>query len=426
MSELLELATAIQNSSLCKNRRYHLRKFKNCLVGRELVDWFLLKELASTRADAVRLGKRLVLTGILKHVVDDHDFEDAYLFYRLALSEMKASGLKYTTYLEDLVEDGHKQRKTLQSNIEMLNERIQLLTYACGCLGLILAFQSLPLYLSILGLIGIVSCVVYNLFKEPEELPEPNTQASTRLRKVFESLNNDSISEGAFFEECQYLKETYAFITPQFIRTTGQSYMPNIKYCVHVAQCNLRLITEAKWSTICTERLRPCLDTGFQVLLPSKTREGHQIFFIRESLLDLSLLSCSMYQQASYLLLHKAVTRSIAIVDFRGLSITEFRKIKSSEIAIGKFFLDCSPVKFHRVYFVNVPWWIKLIKALIPRKHLGKLTVCKNRDLIAEFGADILPVDVGGNLEIEDDWPTQLDMWKEEEENVAKRLALKG
>ena len=58
--------------------------------------------------------------------------------------------------------------------------------------------------------------------------------------------------------------------------------------------------------------------------------------------------------------------------------------------------------------------------------ELGKLTVCKNRDLIAEFGADILPVDVGGNLEIEDDWPTQLDMWKEEEENVAKRLALKG
>ena len=83
-----------------------------------------------------------------------------------------------------------------------------------------------------------------------------------------------------------------------------------------------------------------------------------------------------------------------------------------------------------------------MIKALIPRKHvkreyklecllvqiieLGKLTVCKNRDLIAEFGADILPVDVGGNLEIEDEWPTQLDIWQEAEENIAQRLALKG
>ena len=45
-------------------------------VGRELVDWFLLKELASTRADAVRLGKRLVLTGTFAYEQTLSDFEE--------------------------------------------------------------------------------------------------------------------------------------------------------------------------------------------------------------------------------------------------------------------------------------------------------------------------------------------------------------
>jgi EAL domain-containing protein (putative c-di-GMP-specific phosphodiesterase class I) len=66
-----------------RDRMFHLRTYKECFVGREAVDWLVLHQRVS-RADAVRLGQRLVALGLMSHVVTEHDFEDAELFYRLS------------------------------------------------------------------------------------------------------------------------------------------------------------------------------------------------------------------------------------------------------------------------------------------------------------------------------------------------------
>jgi EAL domain-containing protein (putative c-di-GMP-specific phosphodiesterase class I) len=66
-----------------RDRMFHLRTYKECFVGREAVDWLVLHQRVS-RVEAVRLGQRLVALGLMSHVVTEHDFEDAELYYRLA------------------------------------------------------------------------------------------------------------------------------------------------------------------------------------------------------------------------------------------------------------------------------------------------------------------------------------------------------
>lgn len=66
-----------------RDRMFHLRTYKACFVGREAVDW-MVQHAQMTRAEAVLQGRRLIALGLMTHVVNEHDFEDAELFYQLA------------------------------------------------------------------------------------------------------------------------------------------------------------------------------------------------------------------------------------------------------------------------------------------------------------------------------------------------------
>ncbi len=65
-----------------RDRIHRLRNYAQCFIGRDAVDW-LVRHQRVGRVEAVRLGQRLVALGLIRHVLDEHDFEDAELFYRL-------------------------------------------------------------------------------------------------------------------------------------------------------------------------------------------------------------------------------------------------------------------------------------------------------------------------------------------------------
>ncbi len=69
------------------DRMHRLRSYRRCFVGREAVDW-LVRHQRVSREEAVRIGRRLVALGWARHVVDEHDFEDADLFFSVADSEL--------------------------------------------------------------------------------------------------------------------------------------------------------------------------------------------------------------------------------------------------------------------------------------------------------------------------------------------------
>lgn len=65
-----------------RDRVYRLKTYRECFVGQEAVDW-LVQDRAVSRAEAVRIGQRLVAFDLIRHVRDEHDFEDAELYYRI-------------------------------------------------------------------------------------------------------------------------------------------------------------------------------------------------------------------------------------------------------------------------------------------------------------------------------------------------------
>jgi hypothetical protein len=65
-----------------RNRSFHLRPYEACFVGRDAVEWLMQHE-GLDRAQALRTGRQLLALGLIRHVLDEHDFEDAEFFYRL-------------------------------------------------------------------------------------------------------------------------------------------------------------------------------------------------------------------------------------------------------------------------------------------------------------------------------------------------------
>lgn len=59
-----------------------IHKIYFSFLASELVDWLISLGEAEDRKHAVSLGQLLVETDFIHHVVDEHNFEDSYLFFR--------------------------------------------------------------------------------------------------------------------------------------------------------------------------------------------------------------------------------------------------------------------------------------------------------------------------------------------------------
>ena len=70
-------------------RAYHFRVYENCFIGSDAVQWLLDSGHARDETEAVNIGKKLVRFGMIHHVVEEHDFENKYLFYRFSIDEPK-------------------------------------------------------------------------------------------------------------------------------------------------------------------------------------------------------------------------------------------------------------------------------------------------------------------------------------------------
>lgn len=76
-----------QDPSLIKDRRYRLRTYTCCFVGRELVEWLVKSGEAFNHTNGVGCMRILQENDILHHVCDDHIFKNEYLFYRFRIDD---------------------------------------------------------------------------------------------------------------------------------------------------------------------------------------------------------------------------------------------------------------------------------------------------------------------------------------------------
>eukprot|EP00531_Pseudo-nitzschia_arenysensis_P014515 CAMPEP_0116135326 /NCGR_PEP_ID=MMETSP0329-20121206/11131_1 /TAXON_ID=697910 /ORGANISM="Pseudo-nitzschia arenysensis, Strain B593" /LENGTH=683 /DNA_ID=CAMNT_0003630119 /DNA_START=68 /DNA_END=2119 /DNA_ORIENTATION=+ len=82
-ADLDNIALKFKENVKLEDRMFRLKTYKQVFVGTDAVDYLIKSGAASSREDAVELGKALQQAGLFEHVFRDHGFEDEYLFYRM-------------------------------------------------------------------------------------------------------------------------------------------------------------------------------------------------------------------------------------------------------------------------------------------------------------------------------------------------------
>eukprot|EP00058_Branchiostoma_floridae_P020858 XP_002606348.1 hypothetical protein BRAFLDRAFT_67591 [Branchiostoma floridae] len=92
-----------RNTSLIRDRKYHLRTYHKCFVGSEFVSW--LKELGEINSveEGVHLGQLLLENGIIHHVADKHHFKNEPLLYRFRYDDGTYKG---RSEMQDMIAKG--------------------------------------------------------------------------------------------------------------------------------------------------------------------------------------------------------------------------------------------------------------------------------------------------------------------------------
>jgi len=116
--DLDTIALQFKENVKLEDRKFRLKTYKQVFVGTDAVDYLIKTGAASSRQDAVELGKALQQMNIFEHVFRDHGFEDAYFFYRMlgenergahTIDEKTGQKVKWSKFLggEGVSKDDH-------------------------------------------------------------------------------------------------------------------------------------------------------------------------------------------------------------------------------------------------------------------------------------------------------------------------------
>ncbi|CAL8321788.1 unnamed protein product [Merluccius merluccius] len=81
--KVLHNAILARAPHMIRDRKYHLKTYRQCCVGTELVDWQMQQSsCVVSRVQAVGMWQALLEEGVLYHVDQELSFQDKYVFYR--------------------------------------------------------------------------------------------------------------------------------------------------------------------------------------------------------------------------------------------------------------------------------------------------------------------------------------------------------
>ncbi|KAL3056261.1 hypothetical protein OYC64_018867 [Pagothenia borchgrevinki] len=92
--KILRNAILSRAPHMIRDRKYHLKTYRQCCVGTELVDWQMQQSSCiHSRIQAVGMWQVLLEEGVLNHVDQELTFQDKYLFYRFLDDEQEDAPL---------------------------------------------------------------------------------------------------------------------------------------------------------------------------------------------------------------------------------------------------------------------------------------------------------------------------------------------
>merc|ERR1712154_483876 len=82
IDDAMKLEKYMLTNDFIKDRRYKLKNYKQCFLGRQMVEIIMMLDLENCVENAVQFGNELVEANIIQHVTQGHKFENADFFYR--------------------------------------------------------------------------------------------------------------------------------------------------------------------------------------------------------------------------------------------------------------------------------------------------------------------------------------------------------
>ncbi|CAH1788290.1 unnamed protein product [Owenia fusiformis] len=87
-SNILRTVLLARAPHMIRDRKYHLRTYRRCMVGTEMIDWLLQQSSqVHSRNQAVGMWQSLLEEGLIVHVCHEHQMKDKYLFYRFLVDD---------------------------------------------------------------------------------------------------------------------------------------------------------------------------------------------------------------------------------------------------------------------------------------------------------------------------------------------------
>jgi hypothetical protein len=86
-NEMEEMFSKFKENIKLKNRKYHLKTYKNCFTGQEATDLIMKLFSLKDKNQAIAIGKNFTQLGYIAHVTQDHGFKNTSgLFYKIVYS----------------------------------------------------------------------------------------------------------------------------------------------------------------------------------------------------------------------------------------------------------------------------------------------------------------------------------------------------
>ena len=67
MGYVIRTVLLARSPPMIRDRKYHMRTYRRCMVGTEMVDWMMLQNVVRSRHQAVGMWQALLEDGVLMH-----------------------------------------------------------------------------------------------------------------------------------------------------------------------------------------------------------------------------------------------------------------------------------------------------------------------------------------------------------------------
>jgi len=426
--QLFELSLLLKGTS--HNHKTFFKRYKECLNGKEIVDYICNVDLVDQRTDAITIGSRLLEAGLIvpvKKKSTKEFFDNKSAIYQFSPRQ---------EFVDKLLKEKNEEVNELhRREVKIPEHKCSSLTKFCLFPSLYLN-GSLLIYALELGLgfqfafagFAYLFYVLYQQNSDNKKMADDTSSlretpgGEGKLEHVWRLLDAGEI-DGIDDIIANYSKSVGHWFTKDYAVVLYETWKTKDRFLLNCSRMkNICALTGWKSkSDLCAQTLKDVLLSGWLQLIDSPAKNGTYVLYLETKRMDFSNFNNKQFcQTILYLFLRTSKLAEVAerkvslIVDFNSVPLGAVRKLRQVDTNRYAALADTAPTKISQTIFVNMPFYLSFVKLLVPNDKDAGVMFLNNTQLMDLVGEKVLPKTLGGQLE-DSDWHKTVTKWIEEE-----------